>query len=217
MKLLLRVILALLLFMAAFPPLYALAVAEQLPEALPLPPIADRAYRVLVVDWGYHTAIVVEQPAEWRLGPPGMEASPFVEYAWGDRRFYLESDFRPHALFATLFLPTETVLYVQGRTTLPQVGSAEAVAVRTVTATELQHLVAQLERYARRDGGGARLPAFAPTAGYRGRFYPAHGRYLWARDCNWWTVALLARVGLADGAAGVLFTPQVFARLNGFE
>jgi hypothetical protein len=208
--------LVLFVFVATFPPLYALFVPERLPAPAGLPPIADRAYQVAVVDWGYHTAIIIEQPKEWQLGPPGVEAAPFVEYAWGDRRFYLESDFRPHALFATLFLPTEAVLYVQGRSELPRQGGSENMAVRTVSAKTLQQLVAHLERYVRHDSAGARLAPFAPTAGYRGRFYPAHGRYLWSRDCNWWTVAQLARAGLADDAPGVLFTPQVFTRLRGF-
>src|SRR4051812_30261666 len=102
-----RVLLAALVLMAGFPTLYAALIPERLPSppALPEPP-AGR-YRVFVVDWGYHTAVVVEQPLGWRLGPTGAEDTPFVEYAWGDRRFYLESDYRPHAVFATLFLPTE--------------------------------------------------------------------------------------------------------------
>lgn len=202
-------------FAATFPPLYALFVPERLPALVGLPSVADRAYQVAVVDWGYHTAIIIEQPREWRLGPPDMEVAPFVEYAWGDRRFYLESDFRPQVLFATLFLPTEAVLYVQGRSELPRAGGPERMVVRTVGATALHQLVAHLERYAQRDSAGARLAPFAPTAGYRGRFYPAHGRYLWSRDCNWWTVAQLARAGLANEARGVLFTPQVFTRLQG--
>lgn len=109
------------------------------------------------------------------------------------------------------------MLYVQGRTALPQTGSAEVIAVRTVTAAQLQTLTAHLERYAKRDVEGARLAPYTSTPGYRGRFYQAHGRYLWPRDCNWWTVALLTRAGLASGPFGVVFTPQVFARLIGFE
>lgn len=107
MTLLRRIVAALLVSMVTLPPMYVLLVPEQLPAMPRLPPIADRAYRMAVVDWGYHTAIVIEQPAEWRLGPPDMEGSPFLEYAWVDRRFYLDSDFRPHALIATLFLPTK--------------------------------------------------------------------------------------------------------------
>jgi hypothetical protein len=203
-------------FLVVYPPLYAALVPERRPPlpALPEPPAGT--YRLFVADWGYHTAIVVEQPRGWRLGPPGAEGAPFLEYAWGDRRFYLESDYRPHALFATLFLPTAAVLYVEGRPDPPRLGAAQAVFSRAVDAPTLRMLLAGLEGSARRGADGARSAPHGPTPGYRGRFYPAHDAYLWARDCNWWTVARLAGVGLAGAPAGVVVTPQVPGRLRGF-
>jgi hypothetical protein len=171
---------------------------------------------VFVVDWGYHAAIVVEQPRGWRLGPPGAEDAPFLEYAWGDRSFYYESDHRPHAVFATLFLPTDAVLYLEARPDPPPFGGAEEVFARTLDAATLRTLLAELERTVRHDASGARLPALAPTRGDLGRFYAAHGRYLWTRNCNWWVVARLAGVGLASRPAGVIFTTQVPARLREF-
>ena len=203
-------------FLLGYPVLYAAVVPEDNPppKSLPMPP--DGFYRVFVVDWSYHTAIVVEQPRGWRLGPPGNEAAPFIEYAWGDRRFYMSSDYRPHTVFATLFLPTESVLYVEGRANPPRLGGAEAVFSRTVDAHTVHALLAELERFARSDASGVRAPPFAPVSSARGRFYTAYGKYLWSRDCNWWTVARLAAVGLADRPAGVVFTPQVPRRLREF-
>lgn len=48
-------------------------------------------YHVYVADWGYHTSIIFQQPTTWQLGSLGAETAPFVEFAWGDRRFYIES------------------------------------------------------------------------------------------------------------------------------
>jgi hypothetical protein len=203
-------------FMAGFPPLYTVLVPERLPPPPVLPAPPTGSYRVFVVDWGYHTAIVVQQPAGWRLGPSGAEDAPFLEYAWGDRRFYYEGDHRPHVLFAALFLPTESVLYLEGHPDPPSFAGAEAVYARTIDAVTLRTLLAELERAIRRAPNGARLPALAPAAGYRGRFYQAYGSYLWPRDCNWWVVARLARAGLASAPTGVIFTTQVPARLRGF-
>jgi hypothetical protein len=211
-----RLLVVLLLFIAGFPPLYVALVPEQLPPppALPEPPAGN--YRVFVVDWGYHTAIVVEQPTGWRLGPPGAENAPFLEYAWGDRRFYYEGDHRPHVLLAALFLPTESVLYLDTHPDPPSFAGAEAVYTRTVDAATLRTLLAEAERVIRRAPDGARLPALAQAPGYRGRFYAAYGSYLWPRDCNWWVVARLAVAGLASAPTGVIFTTQVPARLRGF-
>jgi hypothetical protein len=176
-------------------------------------------YRVYVADWGYHTSIIVEQPAGSRLGPPGRESARFVEYAWGDRRFYMEADHRPHSLFAALFLPTESVVYLAAWDSAPDsVARPRALYVRAVDAAELGMLLGSLESQIRRGGASAaRADAFAPAAGYDGRFYPAHGRYLWWSDCNRWTADRLQAAGLARGGRGVLFSGQVAPRLVGFR
>ena len=212
----LRVLVAVFVFMVGFPTLYAALVPDHLPPppALPEPPAGN--YRLFVVDWGYHAAIVVEQPRGWRLGPPGAEESPFLEYAWGDRSFYYESNHRPHAVFGTLFLPTASVLYLEARPDPPHFGGADTVFARTVDAATLHALLTELERSIEHDASGARLPPLAPTPLDRGRFYAAHGKYLWTRNCNWWVVARLAEAGLASAPAGVIFTTQVPARLRGF-
>lgn len=199
----------------AFPVLYAVAVSEHRPEFnhhLPVPP--EASYRVSVIDWGYHTAIVLEQPPGWRLGPPGAESAPFLEYAWGDRAFYQDADYRPDRLAATLIAPTESVLYLRGHPGPPRPSGADAVLTRTVGAAALRALALDLERSVRRTADGDRQrPSPAPG----GHFYPAHGEYLWTRNCNWWTVARLAGVELADSPSGVVFTPQATRRLRGFS
>ena len=76
-------------FTLLFPVIYAVAVPEQLGAPATLPNVYDGTYRIYVIDWAYHTAIVVPQPAGWALGPPGEEQAPLLEYAWGDRRCYM--------------------------------------------------------------------------------------------------------------------------------
>lgn len=208
-------LLAALAFALLFPPLYNLVVPEQRadPVALPLPP--PGSYRVFVADWGYHTSIIVEQPAGWTLGPPGKERAPFLEYSWGDRLFYMESDYLPQAVFATLVLPTPTVAYLDGWSSA-QFRGARSVYVRTIDAATTRDLLIDLERTFRR-ADGIRLVPYPAVSGYDGRFYPSHGRYFWIRDCNWWTVTRLASVHLAGRGVGVFFSGQVAHRLHGFH
>jgi hypothetical protein len=201
------------------PPLYV-ALARDTRPAVQLPFPSAGSYRVYVADWGYHTSIIVQQPAGWRLGPPGKEGAPFLEYAWGDRRFYMESDYRPQAIFATLFLPTASVLYLDGLPAPPGTEGAtgaRAVFVRYVDAATLRALLVELERSIHRMPDDTRAPPYARTPEYRGRFYPAYGAYLWAGACNWWTVERLRGAGLAGSAAGVVFSGQVAGRLRGFR
>lgn len=205
-----------LAFTLLFPVIYAITIPEQIGTAGTLPNVPDGTYRVYVVDWGYHTAIVAPQPAGWMLGPPGEERALLLEYAWGDRRFYMESNFWPHSVYATLILPTESVVYLDGRDSAPSFAGARAVYSRIVDGTTLRVLLGELEREFRHAGDGSRVPPYSSHSGFAGRFFPAYGRYLWTRNCNWWTVERLRAVGLARSGAGVVFSGQVRGRLLGF-
>jgi len=216
---------ALLIVFAAIvvlPPVFS----ELLPDrptvtvALPAPPTGE--YRVYVANWGYHTSVIVEQPPGLRLGPTGREAARFVEFAWGNRRFYMESDYRPHSLLAALFLPTAAVTYVAAWDSPPEeIARPRTLHLRTVTAAELHALITALESSIDRADPGTpgsdRAKAFASVAGYVGRFYPAFGRYLWWDDCNRWTVERLDSAGLARSGRGVILSGQVAGRLIGFR
>ena len=204
-------------FTLLFPVIYAITVPEQIGALEMLPNVPAGTYRVSVVDWGYHTAIVVPQPAGWTLGPPGEERVPLLEYAWGDRRFYMESNYWPQSVYATLILPTESVLYLDGRNSPPSFAGARAVYTRIVDAATLRALLGELEREFRHASDGSRVPPYSGHAGYAGRFFPAYGRYLWTRNCNWWTVERLRAAGLARSGAGVVFSGQVHGRLSGFS
>ena len=172
-------------------------------------------YRVFVADWGYHTAIIIEQPPGSMLGPPGEDAAPFVEFAWGDRRFYMEANHWPHSVLATLLLPTPSVTYVDGREAPPTRGF-RSMHVRELSASELHLLVAELEASIQRDANGLRSAPFASVSGHAGRFHPGVGSYLWWMNCNRWTVDRLAAVGLAKSGRGVIFSGEVAGRLDGF-
>lgn len=205
-------------FAAFFPPVYALVRPYPAGPPVALPAPDNGTYAVYVADWGYHTSVLVPQPAEWALGPPGRERAAYVEYAWGDRRFYRDSDYRPHSLFATLVLPTASVTYVAGRDRAPMhADGARAIFRRDVDAATLRALAAELERSIRRDDSGGRAAPSDPVPGYSGRFHDAYGRYLWAYDCNRWTVERLAAAGLARGGRFVVFSGQVAGRLAGFS
>jgi hypothetical protein len=206
-----------LLALVGWPLLLAALVPEVRPPLPPLPPPPPGSYTVLVVDWGLHTAIVVEQPPGWRLGPPGAETAPFVEVAWGDRRYFSGADRSAAAVLAALVLPSDAALLIAGHADPPRLSGSVRVLERQVDGPTLQALATSLEGSLRRDAAGERpvpLPG-SPIAG--ARFYPALGRYHWSRNCNLWTVRRLRDAGLARHPAGVVLTPQVPARLRGFR
>ena len=197
------------------PLVYAALVAEPR-EPVRAPAVPPGLYRVAVVDWGYHTAIVIEQPPGAALGPPGEAWAPHVEFAWGDRAFYHAADYRPWVLFASAALPTASATFVDG-VRLKRLERARAVYTREVDAETLGRLLASLETSITRAPSGERAEPYLADERARGRFYPSPDRYLWTRSCNWWTVQRLHNAGLAQSPHGVVFSGQVGGRLIGFE
>jgi len=183
-----------------------------------LPPIADSArVAVYVVGWNYHSSILVEQQPSWRLGPEGNESARFVEYGWGDRRFMMESNYWPHSLFATLFLPTESVMYVRGLDDLPEEGTwARFVRKREVQGGQARELLTILEEDFVRASNGSRTRAFPPVEGYAGRFYPAREYYVIWSNCNSWVLRELRAAGFDTSPAGVVLEEQIPGRLHEF-
>lgn len=211
------VLLVLVALLWGLPALY-MAIQTPPPPGVTIPLPAETAYRVWVARYGYHTAILIEQPDGWHLGPPGQENAPIVEYAWGDRSYYMESDHRLHRLLAALFLPTESVMYVRAHNVLPtpQTGIL-GLYVREVDATTLQRLVQSLEQGFVRKSESTREPPFPPVSNYRGRFYPGRTFYVFWSACNAWTVRHLERAGLAQTPLFVFLEQQVPGRLNSFR
>ncbi len=189
------------------------------PGAVTVPSIPANAdgYTISVADWGYHTSVILPQPAGLVRGPGNDSAAAYVEFAWGDRRFYMESNYLPHSLFATLFLPTESVVYLRGWARPPTMSDGmRSLWSRVVTPEELGRLYAALESFIRHDATNVRPASFSPAAGYGGRFYPAHGAYLFWNDCNRWTLDRLHEAGLARSGTGVMLSGEVGPRLRGF-
>ncbi len=190
------------------------------PVALPAMSAADsaRIFAVYVADYGYHTAIIVQLPASYAPALAGLSGdSVYLEYAWGDRRFFMESRFAPWSIFASLFLPTEAVMYLAVHARPPsQRGGWRDLRERRVNSTQLVALIRSLEQWAVRDSSGQRAAEFPAVPAYAGRFHRALGRYSWWFNCNWWTVRNLSAIDLANPSLAVFLPRDVHKRLERF-
>jgi hypothetical protein len=176
-------------------------------------PLEPGLYSVYVADWGYHSSIILQQPPGWTIGPADLPTAAYVEFAWGNRAYYMSVHPSVVAGLAALLIPSNSVTYVAGWATAADLlrAGARRILVRRVSGATLQALAADLE--ATLD----RRVQFPSVPGYVGRFYASSVRYLWWYDCNRWTVDRLAHSGLATSGRGVLFSWQVAGRLRGFE
>lgn len=195
-----------------------IAAATPSPGPVKLPPAPTGEYRVWVLGYGYHTAIFIEQPPGWKLGPPGKEAARFVEFAWGDRGWFYDSDMSHLSGANAILIPSRTVFYVAGYDKPP----AEAwpglpLVERAFKGEELRVLVHTLEQCCLRTPQGDRVEPLPISPEYAGRFYPSREFYIGWHSCNHWTIEQLRKSGQNVSELGVITQSQAFARLGGWK
>ena len=184
---------------------------------VPPPEVAGR-YRVWVLGYGYHTAIFMEQPRSWKLGPPGREAAPFVEFAWGDRGWFYDSTMSCLSGANAILLPSRSVYYVAGYDEPPaRAWPGLPLLEREFSVQELRALAMVLERSVLRTTQGARVEALPPSPEYDGRFFPGREYYIGWNSCNHWTIATLEQAGQEVSALGVVTQDQALSRLKSWR
>lgn len=175
-------------------------------------------YTVYVADYGYHTSIIVPQLPAWGLGHSAQRDAPWVEYGWGDRGFYYESDMSPWWCVRAALTPTRTVGYVSGHRHPPEQALANLELYRKqVDAATLKRLIARLEGSMLATTMGRRRIELPDRGDYRGRFSYAHGSYIFWRSCNRWTCDVLSDAGLDVNPLFVVTAGQATGRLQGWQ
>ncbi|NCJ08582.1 DUF2459 domain-containing protein [Synechococcales cyanobacterium C] len=179
----------------------------------PQPIDTSKSYQIWLLNWGFHTSILLERPAHWPLAPLGLETQ-YVEYSWGDRRFFRDQDQSLPAMVAAVLLPTPGVVQVRGWAVPPdQTFGVQQRYRRWVNGATLYQLILALESSLLRTPDGKRMPG---QSGQMGQFFPARQIYILWFTCNTWTVQHLAQAGLARPNPSVVLAEQVPQSLNGF-
>ncbi|NJK28675.1 MAG: DUF2459 domain-containing protein [Acaryochloridaceae cyanobacterium CSU_3_4] len=175
-------------------------------------------YDVYVVNWGFHTAIIVEQPQGWTLGPPNHPQAPYIEYGWGDKQFFMLSDTSIPTTLAAAILPTPSVVYLRGRDAPPTAENyARQLYHRLISRQQLYALIGTLEQSFQRSPQGNRVKPYPQVPEFVGYFYPGREYYIIWSDCNAWTIKHLHRINIAKSDIPVIFSEQVGSSLEGFQ
>ena len=180
--------------------------------------VLERTWPVYVIVQDWHCAIVVEQPRGWDRGQPEAPRSRFVEYAWGDRGFYMDSDFALPSLFNAALMPSQSVVYLRSMEAPPDKLYADIPVYRRDVGTDLlRALILTCEEAFVRTPDGRREAPFPPVSSYRGRFYPGRQSYIFWSSCNTWVLSRLKDAGFDVSPLGVITADQVPGRLTGFQ
>lgn len=168
---------------------------------------------IWVTSHGWHTGIVLPAAAMAFSAPkvlPELEGFRYLEFGWGDERFYRSGTGSAWLAVRALFWPTASALHVAGFDAEPSRYFAASRVLRLeLSRNQVAALARFVERTVSRNAAGE-----AETLG-RGlygesRFYRANGSYLFPETCNVWTARGLGAAGcrvrpfLAMTADGVL-------------
>lgn len=181
---------------------------------------AESLRTIYVVRRGWHTGIAIARQdwpnPQWALLEEFPD-SPYLEFGWGDERFY-------QAERNTLWLgtraalwPTSSVVHVIGfrEPIADHVNANEIVAVR-VPITGLRALTHAIEQ----EFAGARpVPTGSSLSAdpVPNRFYEAKRSFYFPRMCNWWIAARLKEAGCPIRPWSVIGASRVMREARGFE
>lgn len=172
---------------------------------------------IYVVSNGWHSGVVLPRAAIDRAGAP-PEAADFpraawLEFGWGDRRFYQEPDAGMGLALRAGLAPTAATLHVVGHDLPPDLayGDVETVALR-LSPAGFDGLVRAISDAFDR-GGAARARPTGPGLFGDSRFYDAHGRFHLFNTCNTWTARMLRAGGVEIRPGGVVTADDLLRRL----
>jgi uncharacterized protein (TIGR02117 family) len=182
------------------------------------PPESVRS--IYIVKRGGHTGMAfatVDWPnRDWSV-LSDFPDSDYLEFGWGDERFY-------QAERETLWLgtraalwPTSSVIHVIGvRRPLGENAQAEDVVEVRVSADGLRNMAESIEREFTQAKPSA-TPVSLSAAPKPNRFYSARGKFYFPRMCNWWIASRLAEASCPIQPWTVVTAGRVMREARGFE
>jgi uncharacterized protein (TIGR02117 family) len=153
---------------------------------------------IFIVQRGWHTGVLI--PAadwpnrRWRLLQE-FTAVDFLEFGWGDERFYQAEENTVGVAVRAALWPTPSVIHVIGLASNgPTDAQANDIVPVRVSAEGLRALTAGIER---EFAGEQPIPngpevSWAPAPN---RFYDAKRTFYFPRMCNWWVAKRLEDAG----------------------
>jgi uncharacterized protein (TIGR02117 family) len=160
-------------------------------------PQAGCKFEICVHNTGIHTNIIVpveNQVFNWRdylalekIGIDSNEAYQYLSFGWGDRDFMIQTprlkDMQFSPTFNALFLPTPSVVYIQGYPSFPNYLNLECVRVNKNNYLNLMKFIQAAFQV---DAVGKQI-RIANGHSVNAGFYKANGNYSILRNCNTWT------------------------------
>lgn len=178
---------------------------------------AELLVAVAVVDYGWHTGLVLPATA---LGPPlaplrdRFPGAEYLIFGWGNRRFY-ETENPGSGMAVMSLFPSPSVVFVQGVGQRPVRVPLSGSDVRwlCVSPSGIRRLDSFLAGYFRKGPHGGFISAGRGLLP-RSEFFASTGTYDAFHTCNTWTTEALHAAGLPIDSRGIVFATQVMAEIR---
>jgi uncharacterized protein (TIGR02117 family) len=155
--------------------------------------------KIFVVNYGWHTSIVIKKADIHSSALPELRDFPDAEYVdigWGDWDYYQAPDPGLGLALKAAFWSSRSVLHVIGFKDAVEKYFSGSEIVRITLSDEAFRMLVEFvsAAFVRPDGVGPApgLHGLAPNS----RFYPANGRFHLFRTCNTWVAEALQAAGL---------------------
>ncbi|MDH3317496.1 MAG: DUF2459 domain-containing protein [Gammaproteobacteria bacterium] len=171
-------------------------------------------YSIYVASNGWHTSIVLARsdlPAGAIPEADDFPGAAYLEFSWGDARYFPASEKGLGMTMSALLTPTPAVLHLAGLPARPRIvfPTAEVVELN-LTSEGFRALVTYLDETFARDSAQPSNQGL-----YRfSRFYPATGNFHLFNTCNTWTARGLAAADLPVTVTGTLQAEDLMAQLR---
>ncbi|HEU4342542.1 MAG TPA: DUF2459 domain-containing protein [Candidatus Binatia bacterium] len=202
---------------AVFVVLLAIACARPISE---LQFQGDKIRRIFVVNYGWHTAIVIKKSELSEKALPEVREFPdadYLEIGWGDRDYYQAADAGLGLALRAAFWSSGSVLHVVG---------IQGAAERHFAGSEIVEIMLGDQMFQRLSefisGTFLRFDPAAPAEGRPGQyptsqFYPARGKFHLFHTCNTWVAEALGAAGLPISPAFTFTAGSLMSRVKRFD
>lgn len=180
----------------------------------------ERIRSIYVVKRGWHTGVAVAA-ADWPNRSWSVLAdfpdSDYLEFGWGDERFYqAETESWWLGIRAALW-PTSSVIHVIGvRSPIVENIAADEIVEVRVSADGLQRMAEAIEREFTQRAPAA-TPVSLGAAPKPNHFYPARRKFYFPRMCNWWIASRLQEASCPVQPWSVVTATRVMREARSFE
>ena len=155
--------------------------------------------RVYILNHGRHTGFVIPAKTIQAQLPQlkkRFKNTPFIEFGWGDKGFYLADKITSGVTIRALFWPTESVIHaVAVPDSIETYFPNSQVKVLCLQEREYSKLVTFVVNSFYKDDNGEIVPLKHGIYG-NSQFYKAVGKYYLMNTCNKWTAKGLSSAGM---------------------